>query len=119
MGKGSIPKKLKKGTPPPIDKLLKPAIGVALALIVYQFVRGLGAGVRCLAWSFIPLPAFCSALRIARRVRYCILLLLLLNRISYVSSLSSSLSRLLLISLLQRLCVTVNYAGSAACTLLR
>jgi hypothetical protein len=47
MGKGSnIPKKLKKGTPPPIDKLLKPAIGVALALIIYQFVRGLGAGVR-------------------------------------------------------------------------
>ena len=40
-----VPKKVKKGTPPPIDKLLKPAIGVALALVAYQFIRGLGSGV--------------------------------------------------------------------------
>lgn len=39
------PKKVKKGTPPPVDKLLKPAIGVALALVAYQFFRGLGSGV--------------------------------------------------------------------------
>ncbi|KAL7577702.1 hypothetical protein ACA910_015210 [Epithemia clementina (nom. ined.)] len=34
--------KVKNGEPPPIDKLLKPAIGVALALVAYQFIRGLG-----------------------------------------------------------------------------
>lgn len=45
MAKG-VPKKQKKGQPPPVDKLLKPAIGVALALIGYQFIRGLGSGVR-------------------------------------------------------------------------
>ena len=44
MAKGA-PKKVKKGTPPPVDKLLKPAIGVALALVAYQFIRGLGSGV--------------------------------------------------------------------------
>ena len=31
-------KKAKKGSPPPIDRLLKPAIGVALAMVVYQFI---------------------------------------------------------------------------------
>eukprot|EP00977_Amphora_coffeiformis_P001335 scaffold278_cov195-Amphora_coffeaeformis.AAC.20 len=44
MAKG-VPKKVKKGTPPPVDKLLKPAIGVALALVAYQFMRGLGSGI--------------------------------------------------------------------------
>jgi hypothetical protein len=39
-------KKVKKGTPPPIDKLLLPAIGVTLALVAYQFLKGLGANVR-------------------------------------------------------------------------
>lgn len=35
--------KVKKGTPPPIDKLLIPAIVVALAIVAYQFLKGLGA----------------------------------------------------------------------------
>jgi hypothetical protein len=39
-------KKVKKGTPPPIDKLLLPAIGVTLALVAYQFLKRLGANVR-------------------------------------------------------------------------
>jgi len=37
--------KPKKGRPPPVDKLLLPAIGVAFALLVYQFMKGLGAEV--------------------------------------------------------------------------
>lgn len=38
--------KEKKGRPPPVDKLLKPAIGIALALLAYQFLKGLGSEVR-------------------------------------------------------------------------
>ena len=38
--------KEKKGRPPPVDKLLKPAIGVAIALLAYQFLKGLGSEVR-------------------------------------------------------------------------
>ena len=45
MSKGPILPKKKKGQPPPVDKLLKPAIGIALALVAYQFFRGLGSGV--------------------------------------------------------------------------
>jgi len=40
--------KEKKGKPPPVDKLLKPAVGVALALLAYNFLKGLGAEVRML-----------------------------------------------------------------------
>lgn len=36
---------VKSGQPPPVDKLMKPAIGVALAIVGYQFFRGLGADV--------------------------------------------------------------------------
>lgn len=32
--------------PPPIDKLLIPAIGLALALLAYQFFKGITAEVR-------------------------------------------------------------------------
>lgn len=39
------PKKEKKGTPPPIDKLLIPAIGIAAAMMAYQFYRGMSTGV--------------------------------------------------------------------------
>jgi hypothetical protein len=39
-----IPKK-KNGTPPPIDKLAKPAIGVALALLGYYFFKGINSEV--------------------------------------------------------------------------
>jgi hypothetical protein len=37
--------KPKSGQPPPVDKLIKPAIFVALAMVVYQFFRGIGAEV--------------------------------------------------------------------------
>lgn len=37
--------KVKKGKPPPVDKLLLPAIGIALALLAYQFLKGLGTDV--------------------------------------------------------------------------
>lgn len=37
--------KIKKNEAPPVDKLIKPAIGVALAIVAYQFIRGLGGGV--------------------------------------------------------------------------
>lgn len=37
--------KKKNGQPPPVDKLIKPAIGIAIALVAYQFVRGIGAEV--------------------------------------------------------------------------
>jgi hypothetical protein len=40
-----IPKR-KTERAPPIDKLLKPAIGVGLALLAYQFFKGLDAEVR-------------------------------------------------------------------------
>lgn len=40
-----VPKKVKKGTPPPVDRLLIPAIGVALALVAFQFIRGLTGGI--------------------------------------------------------------------------
>jgi len=39
-------KKKKKGQPPPIDLLVKPAIGVGLALLAYQFIKGLNSEVR-------------------------------------------------------------------------
>lgn len=38
--------KTKKGQPPPVDKLIKPAIGVGLALLAYQFFKGLTGEVR-------------------------------------------------------------------------
>jgi hypothetical protein len=53
-------KKVKNGTPPPIDKLLKPAIGIALALVGYQFLKGINSGVsqsQC-ALKFSALKAF-------------------------------------------------------------
>ncbi|EEC46152.1 predicted protein [Phaeodactylum tricornutum CCAP 1055/1] len=37
------PLKKKNGRPPPIDKLMKPAIGIGLALLAYQFFKGIGA----------------------------------------------------------------------------
>lgn len=40
------PPKAKNGTPPPVDKLLKPAIGVGIALLAYQFLKGIGGEVR-------------------------------------------------------------------------
>jgi hypothetical protein len=45
-GKSSKPSKtISKGSerPPAIDKLLKPAIGIALALLAYQFFKGIAA----------------------------------------------------------------------------
>jgi hypothetical protein len=39
------PPKKKNGTPPPIDKLLIPAIGIALALLAYQFISGIKSDV--------------------------------------------------------------------------
>jgi hypothetical protein len=45
-------KKMLKGKPPPVDKLIVPAIGVALAIVAFQFVRGiLRAEVRGLIFS--------------------------------------------------------------------
>eukprot|EP00522_Entomoneis_paludosa_P014546 CAMPEP_0172442198 /NCGR_PEP_ID=MMETSP1065-20121228/2669_1 /TAXON_ID=265537 /ORGANISM="Amphiprora paludosa, Strain CCMP125" /LENGTH=449 /DNA_ID=CAMNT_0013191961 /DNA_START=37 /DNA_END=1386 /DNA_ORIENTATION=+ len=38
--------KVKKNEAPPVDKLIKPAIAVALAMIVFQFIRGLGGGIK-------------------------------------------------------------------------
>lgn len=38
-------KKPKNGTPPPIDKLVLPAIGIGLALLAYQFIKGMTADV--------------------------------------------------------------------------
>ncbi|GKY91887.1 hypothetical protein MPSEU_000160300 [Mayamaea pseudoterrestris] len=35
------PPKTKNGTPPPVDKLLMPAVGIALALLAYQFFKGI------------------------------------------------------------------------------
>ena len=37
------------GTPPPVDKLIKPAIGVALAIVAYQFLQGISSEVSQLA----------------------------------------------------------------------
>jgi hypothetical protein len=34
-------KKVLKGKPPPVDKLIVPAIGIALAIVAFQFVRGI------------------------------------------------------------------------------
>lgn len=42
------PTKSKQGQPPPIDKLIKPAIAVGLALLAYQFFKGLNTEVSCL-----------------------------------------------------------------------
>jgi len=39
------PSKPKKGQPPPVDKLIKPAIGIGLAMLVYQFIKGLNSEV--------------------------------------------------------------------------
>lgn len=39
-------KKKKNGQPPPIDKLMKPAIAVGLAMLAYQFIKGMGSEVR-------------------------------------------------------------------------
>jgi hypothetical protein len=39
------PKKEKKGKPPPIDKLIIPAIVVGAALLAYQFLQGITADV--------------------------------------------------------------------------
>jgi hypothetical protein len=44
------PPKTKKGTPPPIDKLVKPAIGVALALLGYYFFQGINSEV-CILYA--------------------------------------------------------------------
>ena len=35
-----------KERPPPIDKLIKPAVGLALALLAYQFFKGISSEVR-------------------------------------------------------------------------
>jgi len=40
------PPKVKKGEPPAVDKLIKPAIGIGLALLAYQFIKGLQTEVR-------------------------------------------------------------------------
>jgi hypothetical protein len=39
------PTKVKTGSPPPVDKLLKPAVGIALALLAYQFFKGISGEV--------------------------------------------------------------------------
>jgi hypothetical protein len=39
-----------KERPPPIDKLLKPAIGIGLALLAYQFIKGINQEV-CTMYS--------------------------------------------------------------------
>ena len=58
-----IPKK-KNGTPPPIDKLAKPAIGVALALLGYYFFKGINSEVckyfLCATSDSIDLTFACS-----------------------------------------------------------
>jgi hypothetical protein len=38
--------KRKTSKAPPIDKLIKPAIGIGLALLAYQFFKGLDSEVR-------------------------------------------------------------------------
>jgi hypothetical protein len=38
----------KKGQPPPVDKLLIPAIIAALAMLAYQFFKGIATEVRSL-----------------------------------------------------------------------
>lgn len=40
-----LPKKKKTATPPAVDRLLVPAIGVAAAVVLYQFIAGLGGGI--------------------------------------------------------------------------
>lgn len=41
-----------KERPPPIDKLLKPAIGIGLALLAYQFIKGINQEVcNVVYWS--------------------------------------------------------------------
>ena len=37
-----------KERPPPIDKLLLPAIGIGLALLLFQFFKGINSEVRAL-----------------------------------------------------------------------
>jgi hypothetical protein len=41
-------KKQSKGSerPPPVDKLIKPAVGIALAIVAYQFFTGIKSEVR-------------------------------------------------------------------------
>jgi hypothetical protein len=39
------PPKKKNGTPPPIDKLIVPAAGVALALLAFYFFKGINSEV--------------------------------------------------------------------------
>jgi len=38
--------KVKKNEAPPVDKLIKPAICVAIAIVAFQFIRGLGGGIK-------------------------------------------------------------------------
>lgn len=48
-----------KGRPPPVDKLLLPAIGIAIALLAYHFIKGLGADVsECALMHFIYVFAY-------------------------------------------------------------
>ena len=42
-------KKAKKGKPPPIDKLLVPAIVVGAAMLAYQFLKGMTTDVSIMA----------------------------------------------------------------------
>jgi len=39
------PSKQKKAQPPPVDKLIKPAIVVGLAILAYQFIKGLNSDI--------------------------------------------------------------------------
>jgi hypothetical protein len=34
-------KKINKGKPPPIDKLIVPAIGLAIGIVAFQFIKGI------------------------------------------------------------------------------
>jgi hypothetical protein len=34
-------KKVNKGKPPPIDKLIVPAIGLAIGIVAFQFIKGI------------------------------------------------------------------------------
>jgi hypothetical protein len=64
------PPKKKNGTPPPIDKLIVPAIGVALALLAYYFFQGINSEVCISSYYWIDLYS-----RFNRRLFLIILLL--------------------------------------------
>jgi len=51
MAKQQHQKKQKTGEPPPVDKLIRPAIGIGLALLAWQFMKGLGSEIPRANWE--------------------------------------------------------------------